>query len=207
MIRRNAAGFRALLMTADALLAVVLLVGLSLWRFGPDWAIWWRQIVPIPEGLVVIYAGGWVISLMMNGLYRPRARWSIIREAIDVLRATAVLALVTLSVLFVFKMPDVSRALPAGPLPDAGGRDGRRSGGHPPGRWSICGARARTCAIVLVLGAGPRGQMFAAKLEGHRELGLRVEGFLDDSPTRMSCRRAGGTWASWTASRRSSIRK
>jgi exopolysaccharide biosynthesis polyprenyl glycosylphosphotransferase len=35
---------------------------------------------------------------------------------------------------------------------------------------------------VLVLGAGPRGQVFAAKLEGHRELGLRIEGFLDDSP-------------------------
>jgi exopolysaccharide biosynthesis polyprenyl glycosylphosphotransferase len=35
---------------------------------------------------------------------------------------------------------------------------------------------------VLVLGAGSRGQAFAAKLEGHRELGLRVEGFLDDDP-------------------------
>ena len=76
MIRRNASGFRALLMGADALTAVVLLAGLSLWRFGDDWAIWWRQIVPIPEGLLVIYAGGWVIALTMNGLYRPRARCS-----------------------------------------------------------------------------------------------------------------------------------
>src|SRR5438034_3787201 len=109
MIRRNAAGFRALLMAADALVAVVLLVGLSSWRFGPDWAIWWRQIVPIPEGLLVIYAGGWVVALTMNGLYRPRARWSVLREAADVLRATIVLTLVTLSVLFAFKMPDVSR--------------------------------------------------------------------------------------------------
>jgi exopolysaccharide biosynthesis polyprenyl glycosylphosphotransferase len=33
---------------------------------------------------------------------------------------------------------------------------------------------------VLVLGAGSRGQTFAAKLEAHRELGLRIEGFLDD---------------------------
>ncbi len=52
MIRRHAAGFRALLMAADALLAVVLLVGLSCWRFGEDWAIWWRQIVPVPEVLL-----------------------------------------------------------------------------------------------------------------------------------------------------------
>src|SRR5512146_284098 len=98
MIRRNAAGFRALLMVADASLATVLLLGLSLWRFGADWAVWWRQIVPVPEGLLIIYAGGWVIALTLNGLYRPRARWSIIREAADVLRATFLLALVTLSV-------------------------------------------------------------------------------------------------------------
>ena len=36
--------------------------------------------------------------------------------------------------------------------------------------------------FVLVVGAGPRGQAFAAKLEGHRELGLTVRGFLDDEP-------------------------
>jgi hypothetical protein len=34
---------------------------------------------------------------------------------------------------------------------------------------------------VVVLGAGPRGQEFARKLEAHRELGLRIAGFLDDS--------------------------
>jgi exopolysaccharide biosynthesis polyprenyl glycosylphosphotransferase len=181
MIRKNAAGFRALLMTADALLAIVLLVGLSAWRFGADWAIWWRQIVPVPEGLLVIYAGGWVIALTMNGLYRPRARWSFLREAVDVLRATAVLALVTLSVLFLFKMPDVSRLFllilfPTQAAMTVAGRvllrlfmERRRRQG-------------KNLRYVLVLGAGPRGQVFAAKLEAHRELGLRVIGFLDDSP-------------------------
>src|SRR5512141_2684037 len=169
MIRRNAAGFRALLMSADALLAVVLLVGLSLWRFGPDWAIWWRQFVPIPDGLLVIYAGGWVIALAMNGLYRPRARWSILREAADVLRATFVLALVTLSVLFLFKMPDVSRLFllilfPTQATITVAGRvvlrlvmERRRRQG-------------KNLRYVLVLGAGPRAQVFAAKLEAHREL-------------------------------------
>ena len=67
MIRRNATGFRALLIAADALTAVALLVGLSLLRFGDDWASLWRQIVPIPEGLLVIFAGGWVVALAMNG--------------------------------------------------------------------------------------------------------------------------------------------
>jgi exopolysaccharide biosynthesis polyprenyl glycosylphosphotransferase len=41
--------------------------------------------------------------------------------------------------------------------------------------------QGKNLRFVLVLGAGPRGQMFAAKLESHRELGLRVVGFLDDS--------------------------
>src|SRR5262245_24260013 len=106
MIRRHAAGFRALLMAADALLAVVLLVGLSYWRFGQDWAAWWPQIVRLPEALLAVFASGWVVSLAINGLYRPRARWSIRREILDVLRATITLAVATLIVLFVFRMPE-----------------------------------------------------------------------------------------------------
>jgi hypothetical protein len=37
--------------------------------------------------------------------------------------------------------------------------------------------------FVLVAGAGPRGQAFAATLESHRELGLKVVGFIDDDKT------------------------
>jgi exopolysaccharide biosynthesis polyprenyl glycosylphosphotransferase len=181
MIRRNAAGFRALLITADALLAVVLLVGLSAWRFGPDWAIWWRQIVPIPEGLLVIFAAGWVIALSMNGLYRPRARWSVLREAVDVLQATIILALVTLSVLFIFRMPDVSRLFmlllfPSLAAATVASRVFLRLS------MEALRRQGKNLRFVLVLGAGPRAQAFAAKLEAHRELGLRVVGFLDDSP-------------------------
>jgi exopolysaccharide biosynthesis polyprenyl glycosylphosphotransferase len=180
MIRRHAAGFRALLMAADALLAVVLLVGLSYVRFGEDWAIWWRQIVPMPEALLAIYAGGWVIALALNGLYRPRARWSIRREIVDVVRATFVLALATLSVLFVFRMPDVSRAflLVLFPVQAAATVAGRISLRLLMERRRRRGQNQR---FVLVLGSGPRGQAFAAKLEEHRELGLRIVGFLDDS--------------------------
>src|SRR3990170_3804855 len=74
MIRRHAAGFRLLLMIADAVLAILILTALTL-----------------------------------NGLYRLRARWSLRAEALDVLRATLLMALVTLSVLFIFRLPDVSR--------------------------------------------------------------------------------------------------
>ena len=181
MIRKNAAGFRALLMGADALLATVLLLGLSVWRFGDDWSFWWRQIVPIPEGLLAIFAVGWVIALAMNGLYRPRARWSIRREAMDVIRAAIMLSLVTLSVLFIFRMPDVSRLFmlllfPALTAATVASRVVLRIAMEQRRR------QGKNLRYVLVLGAGPRGQAFAAKLEGHRELGLRVLGFLDDSP-------------------------
>jgi exopolysaccharide biosynthesis polyprenyl glycosylphosphotransferase len=180
MIRRHAAGFRALLMAADALLAVVLLVGLSYWRFGADWAVWWRQIVPVPEALLVLYAGGWVVALAMNGLYRPRARWSIRREVVDVLRATIALALATLSVLFVFKMPDVSRLFllvlfPVQAAVTVASRVTLRVALEQQRR------HGRNQRYVLVLGTGPRAQDFARKLEEHRELGLRIRGFLDDS--------------------------
>ena len=179
MIRRHATGFRALLMAVDAALAVALLLGLSLWRFGPDWAVWWRFIIPIPEALLALYAVGWVVVLAMNGLYRPRARWSIRREAIDVLRATGGMALLTLSVLFIFKLPDVSRALllflfPIQAAMTVATRVALRL------VMQHLRVRGLNMRQVLVLGTGPRAQAFAKKLEDHEALGLRIEGFLDD---------------------------
>jgi exopolysaccharide biosynthesis polyprenyl glycosylphosphotransferase len=41
-------------------------------------------------------------------------------------------------------------------------------------------ARGYNLRYVLVVGAGPRALAFAEKLEAHRELGLRVRGFVDD---------------------------
>ena len=109
MIRRHASTLRALLMLTDGALAAVVLVGLSWLRFGDDWAIWWRQIIPNAEALLLFYAVGWVVALALNGMYRPRARWSIRSEAWDLLRATVLMAVATFAVLFWFKLPDVSR--------------------------------------------------------------------------------------------------
>jgi exopolysaccharide biosynthesis polyprenyl glycosylphosphotransferase len=181
MIRRYAAGFRALLMATDALLAVAVLFGLSVWRWGDDWAMWWRYIVPLPEALLVIYALGWVIVLAGQGLYRPRARWSIRREATDVLRAAAMLGVATLSVLFLFKLPDVSRLFLLFLFPVQAGvtiatRVVLRA------TMERLRVRGKNLRYVLVLGAGRSAQSFAAKLEDHQELGLRIAGFLHDKP-------------------------
>jgi exopolysaccharide biosynthesis polyprenyl glycosylphosphotransferase len=181
MIRRHAAGFRALLMAFDATLAVLVLLGLSVLRFGDDWSVYWRLVIPVPEVLVALYATGWVVALAANGLYRPRARWSILREAFDVVRASVVMAVITFSVLFLFKLPDVSRLFllllfPIQALATTTTRVVLRTAFE---RIRELGYNLRH---VLVLGGGSRGQAFAAKLEAHRELGLRIEGFLDDDP-------------------------
>ena len=189
MIRRHFFWFRALLVGADALLATGLLVALSVWRFGSDWAVWWRQIVPQPAAFVTLYVLAWILALTWAGLYRPRARWSLRSEAIDVIRATMVMALLTLSVLFLFRLPDVSRLLLLILFPTLAvatillraflrfALEAYRRRGH-------------NQRYVLVLGAGQRGQSFAVKLEAHRELGLRVIGFLDSNPETV----APGRW-------------
>ena len=181
MIRRYAAGFRALLMATDALLAVAVLFGLSFWRWGNDWSMWWQYIVPVPQVLLIVYALGWVVAVGAQGLYRPRARWSIRREAMDVLRAAATMGVVTLSVLFLFKLPDVSRLFllflfPVQAAVTIATRLALRA------FMERIRVRGRNIRYVLVLGAGQRAQAFAAKLENHRELGLRIMGFLHDKP-------------------------
>src|SRR5437773_2870950 len=179
MIRRHAAGFRALLMAVDASLAAVVLVGLSAWRFGPDWAVLWVQVVPEPWAFLALYLVGWLIALTANGLYRPRARWSLRAEAMGVIRATVVMAIATTSVLFLFKLPDVSRLFllilfPTQAIVTIAYRAALR--------WFFAAARGRgrNMHYVLVLGAGVRVVAFARKLEDHSELGLRIVGLLED---------------------------
>jgi exopolysaccharide biosynthesis polyprenyl glycosylphosphotransferase len=181
MLRRHASGFRALLMLADGGLSIVLLVVLSLVRFGDDWLGVWRPLLDQPAVVALGYAAAWVITLWLQGLYRPRARWSIRSEAIAIARSTIVFALVIGAVLFAFKLPDVSRLFlimlfPAQWAVTLATRVAMRIG------FERLRARGFNARYVLVVGAGPRGQSFAAKLEGHRELGLKVIGFLDDEP-------------------------
>jgi len=181
MIRRYAATLRLLLMLTDGFLAAAVLVGLSIVRFGENWAVWWREIIPDPVALLVVYSVGWVMALALNGLYRPRARWSIRTEAWDLVRATVLMAVATFAVLFWFKLPEVSRlflvilfptqfvvALVTRAILRLAFRHLR--------------ARGMNGRFVLIAGAGPRGQAFAATMESHRELGLRVIGFVDDEP-------------------------
>ena len=166
-------------MLVDGGLAAVLLAVVSVARFGSDWYDHWQPFLNQPAAFAALYAGGWVSVLWLHGLYRPRARWTIRSEGIALLRATIVMVLFTLSVLFVFRLPDISRSYLVILFP---------------AQWGVAlatrialrlvfmrmRARGYNLRYVLVIGAGPRAQAFAAKLEDHKELGLRIRGFLDD---------------------------
>jgi exopolysaccharide biosynthesis polyprenyl glycosylphosphotransferase len=90
-------------------------------------------------------------------------------------------------VLFAFRLPDVSRLFLILLFPS---------------QWAVTlatrvalrvvferlRARGYNVRYVVVVGEGARGQSFAAKLEGHRELGLSVLGFVDDEQRKLPAR-------------------
>jgi exopolysaccharide biosynthesis polyprenyl glycosylphosphotransferase len=168
-------------MVADALLTIVLLGVMSYARFGTDWLSTWQPVLLEPAGFAAAYAIGWVVILWLHGLYRPRARWTIRSESLAIARSVIVMALVTLSLLFLFRLPDVSRSFlliffPAQWLLTLASRLALR--------WGFQRLRAQgyNTRFVLIVGNGPRAQAFAAQLEDHRELGLKIRGFVDDEP-------------------------
>ena len=179
MIRRHGSELRALLAIADATVVVVLLLVLSLWRFGPDWPSFWRQSLGEPLLFGGLYALTWIVVLALHGLYRPRARWSLRSEVRDALRATATMVVITLSVLFIVRLPDVSRLFlvmlfPTQALATIAARAALRRG------FERLRERGYNVRYVVVVGAGKRGRAFAEQLHDHQALGLRVLGFLDD---------------------------
>ena len=179
MIRRHAIGFRTLLMLVDGLLAAAALGLVSYARFGDEFYVRWLPYLSQPWALIALYAAGWVFVVWLHGLYRPRARWTIRSEAVALARASVVMALLTLSLLFVFRLEDVSRSYLILLFPTQWavtlftrillrmGFERMRQGGY-------------NLRYVMVIGAGERAQAFAHKLEDHRELGLRIVGFVDD---------------------------
>src|SRR3954466_2537385 len=166
-------------MLTDGVLAVLLLATLSVVRFGDEWLTHWDPVVAQPALFSLGYAIAWVGVLWLHGLYRSRARWTLRSEGLAIGRAVVVMALITFSLLFAFRLPDVSRAFlvvffPAQWLVTVSSRAIIRRAFE---RLRVRGYNQR---YVLIVGAGPRAQRFAAKLEDHRELGLRVRGFVDD---------------------------
>jgi exopolysaccharide biosynthesis polyprenyl glycosylphosphotransferase len=177
---------RLALAGADLVTAVVIFLVVANVRFGDqDSAAVWQAVGAAPEQVGLLYAVGWVAALWLQGLYRLRARWSLRSLLADILRATAIMAIGTFAILFLVKLPDVSRLFllllfVTQPFVTLALRLVLRLA------FAAVRDRGFSTRWVLVIGTGADAAAFADRIERHKELGLRVLGHLTapgDAPT------------------------
>ena len=184
MIRRHAALFQLVLMAADALAAIAVVVAAASFRFGPgtEWDAALDASLPDPRIAVGIFVAAWIALLWMRGLYRGRSLWTMRGELSKVVGAGFVLATMTLSALFLFKLPDVSRLLLLVVFPSLVAAAFTLRVAL---RLTMLYLRnhGRNVRYMLVLGANARAKAFANMVEGHPELGLVVIGHLQAGPS------------------------
>ncbi len=183
MIRRHTGMLRAMLMVADAAVALVAAVFVSELRFPGPWLPVFQRVFSPAWVPLIAYALAWVAILFVEGQYRLRVRWSIRNDAVGVMRSAMWLTLLTFTVLFLTNNDDVSRSylvllFPTLAIATLATRAAMR------GLFMWLRARGRNSCFVLVLGTGPRATEFARQVEKHPELGLRIVGFLGDRPNR-----------------------
>jgi exopolysaccharide biosynthesis polyprenyl glycosylphosphotransferase len=181
MIRRHTTALRLALMAADGVSAVALFVIVSRLRFGSGWSAVWERVGINAVIALWLYGAALIAVLWLFGLYRLRSRWSTRSEMSDVCRAMLLLAVATFSLLFVLKLPQVSRlflvTLFAAQIVATVGL-----------RFSIrrilnaLRDRGHNTRYMLVIGTGRTGRAFANAIEAHRHLGLRVLGHLAEGP-------------------------
>jgi exopolysaccharide biosynthesis polyprenyl glycosylphosphotransferase len=179
MIRRHATALRLLLAVIDATTAIVALVIAGVVRYGtlePIDPLFFG--LPSPQLALLVYAAAWPLALWSQGLYRPRARLRAWSELVDVARAGLIFAAGVLSLLFLFKLPDVSRQVlllvfPALAVAALATRLVIR--------WILWQLRdrGRNTRFVLVVGTNAWAESFADLVDSHHTLGLRVIGHLD----------------------------
>ena len=177
MIRRYQTQFQALLVVTDAVLASLVVVAVSMARYGSHWtSAWFGQLRDAPLFLAA-YVAAWVAILAFHGLYRPMAPWSIRHDAIAVARAAVLFGLILFASLYLLRVSDVSRLLllavvPVQAIVTVGCRAVLRAA------FVALRRRGRNLRFMLVVGTGGSAQAFAERLESHPEIGLRVVGFL-----------------------------
>src|SRR5262245_15757654 len=114
MVRRHTTALRASLMAVDFLSALLLFLAASMWRYGPTWEHDWQALGVDPWIAGTAYALGWTFIVLLQGLYRVRARYSLRAEAIALVRAGLILGLAVITLFFVYQVSNASRLLVAG---------------------------------------------------------------------------------------------
>jgi exopolysaccharide biosynthesis polyprenyl glycosylphosphotransferase len=182
MIRQHAAAFRLALAAADAALVLLVILGAAGLRFGRQDAVHaFGQALPNPPAALAGFVLTWLALLWLNGLYWGRGAWTPRGDAAAIGRSTAGLVAVTLSTLFLFKLPDVSRlylliVFPTLAIATMALRIATRS------LLSYLRRRGTSVRYVLVVGANARAGAFADLMESHAEFGLVVVGHLKAGP-------------------------
>jgi exopolysaccharide biosynthesis polyprenyl glycosylphosphotransferase len=179
MIRRHITALRLSFMLVDGATAAALFIALSVFRFGPGFRDLWASVGIDAFVGAATYGAGWVITLWILGLYRLRARWSARTELLDILRAALLLAVAAFTLLFLFKLPNVSRLFlvmlfAAQVALGLGSRFAVRR------IFEGLRARGYNTRYMLVVGAGAGARSFADRISRRRELGLLVVGHLSN---------------------------
>jgi exopolysaccharide biosynthesis polyprenyl glycosylphosphotransferase len=178
VIRRHAAALHLALALVDAGSAAALFVLLSIVRFGGDaWQDQWAE-AGIAGGLAaILYGLAWTAALAVQGLYRLRARWSVRRELIDIAIAALLLAVGMFTLLFWFKLPDISRLFLVSLF---AAQIALTLALRLAIRFAFTDARSRgfNARYLLIVGTGPAAVSFADRIVRHRDLGLRPIGFV-----------------------------
>jgi len=166
------------LIAADGASATAVFLVASLARYGDgDWLEIWRGFGLDIRGVAVAFGLAWVAALWYRGLYQLRTRWQLQSEALDILRATILVAAFSLSALFVFKQGNVSRLFlvilfAVQPIVTLAIRAALRA-------W-FTGMRMRghNTRAMLVVGTGRLARDFADRVESRTGLGIQVIGHL-----------------------------
>ena len=179
MIRRYITALRLSFMLVDGGTAALLFIALSVVRFGPSLRDLWASVGIDAFIGAAAYGAAWVATLWVLGLYRLRARWSARTELLDILRAALLVAVGVFTLLFLFKLPNVSRTFlvmlfGAQVALSLASRLVVRAG------FEQLRARGYNTRYMLVVGAGSEARSFANRIARRRELGLRVVGHLSN---------------------------
>jgi len=184
MIRRYGTVLRALLMGADGILAALtalIVYELRFLLFPGDADSAFQDAA---WAALVLYSGLWVIVLYLRGQYRLRAHWTVTSDIAGVVGATVWLAVISIVVLFIVNLSSTSRGFllllfPIQGLVTIATRIALR--------WVFMWARSRGMnrRNVLIVGTGDAAIAFADLVTSHSYLGLRVMGFVGDSPPRI----------------------
>ncbi len=177
MVRRYTTALRALLMVIDFVAATVLFGIVSIARYGPTWVEEWARLGLDGHLAALAYGAAWVTLVWLGGLYRLRARWSLRADAMSLLRATGLLAVALITLLFIVHISDASRLLIGLLLASTAAL---AIVSRVALRLALTAARRRgyMTRFMLVVGANAAAQDFADRIERHADLGLVAIGHL-----------------------------